>query len=140
MLLSAVDIYHFFGCTDFLLSLNYALQAPASPAPSPSTQPPAAAGPIYGLSQLSPSAPAYMGPYLSVASASGPSSSSQKEHAFPERPGQPECQYYMKYGDCKYGSSCRYHHPPEWSGPKTSFILSAMGLPLRPVRIFACKF
>ncbi|KAK4372556.1 hypothetical protein RND71_007940 [Anisodus tanguticus] len=106
--------------------------APVSPVPSSRTQPAAAAGPIYGLSQLSPSAPAYTGPYLSVPSSAGPSSSSQKEHAFPERPGQSECQYYMKYGDCKYGSSCRYHHPPEWSGPKTSFILNAMGLPLRP--------
>ncbi|KAG5628189.1 hypothetical protein H5410_013407 [Solanum commersonii] len=106
--------------------------APVNPVPSPSTQLAAAAGPMYGLSQLSPSAPAYTGPYLSVPSPAGPSSSSQKEHAFPERPGLQECQYYMKYGDCKYGSSCRYHHPPEWSGPKTSFILSAMGLPLRP--------
>ncbi|XP_059280630.1 zinc finger CCCH domain-containing protein 58 [Lycium ferocissimum] len=106
--------------------------APVSPVPSPSTQPAAAAGPMYGLSQLSPSAPAYTGPYGSVPSSAGPSSSSQKEQAFPERPGQPECQYYMKYGDCKYGSSCRYHHPPEWSGRKSSFILSAMGLPIRP--------
>ncbi|XP_037493109.1 zinc finger CCCH domain-containing protein 43 [Jatropha curcas] len=30
---------------------------------------------------------------------------------FPERPGQPECSYYMKTGDCKFKSNCKYHHP-----------------------------
>ncbi|XP_016470541.1 zinc finger CCCH domain-containing protein 32 isoform X2 [Nicotiana tabacum] len=106
--------------------------ASASQLPSLTTQPAAGAGPVYGLTQLSASAPSYMGPHTSLTASIGPSGSIQKEHAFPERPGQPECQYYMKYGDCKFGSSCRYHHPPEWSGPKSGFILSAMGLPLRP--------
>ncbi|CAH2049183.1 unnamed protein product [Thlaspi arvense] len=87
--------------------------------------------PAYGIAQFSPSAPAFMGPYLSVPSSAGVGSSSQNEHMFPERPGQPECQYYMKTGDCKFGSSCRYHHPPEWSSLKI-FSLSPMGLPLRP--------
>ncbi|KAK4370493.1 hypothetical protein RND71_009968 [Anisodus tanguticus] len=105
--------------------------ASASPVPSQTTQP-AAGGPVYGLTRLSASAPAYMGPYTSHTASLGASGSIQKEYAFPERPGQPECQYYMKYGDCKFGSSCRYHHPPEWSGPKAAFSLSAMGLPLRP--------
>lgn len=105
-------------------------QAQVSPA-SPNTQPTVGAGPVYAITHLSPSAPAYTGSYLSIPSSAGPSSSSQKEHSFPERPGQPECQYYMKTGDCKFGSSCRYHHPPEWSAPKTNFVLSPMGLPLR---------
>ncbi|KAL5992082.1 hypothetical protein ACLOJK_012996, partial [Asimina triloba] len=26
----------------------------------------------------------------------------QREHMFPERPDQPECQFYMKTGDCKF--------------------------------------
>ncbi|KAM7488191.1 hypothetical protein LguiB_025675 [Lonicera macranthoides] len=107
-------------------------QAPLSPVASPNTQPTIGASPIYGITQLSPSAPAYTGPYLSAPSSAGPSGSSQREHAFPERPGQPECHYYMKTGDCKFGSSCRYHHPPEWSAEKTIFVLSPMGLPLRP--------
>ncbi|KAL2470337.1 Zinc finger CCCH domain-containing protein 32 [Abeliophyllum distichum] len=107
-------------------------QAPASPAASPSAQPTAGAGPIYGITQLSSSAAAYTGPYLSITSSAGPSGSSQKEQAYPERPGQPECQYYLKTGDCKFGSTCKYHHPPEWSAPKTNFGLSPMGLPLRP--------
>ncbi|XP_024994159.1 zinc finger CCCH domain-containing protein 34 isoform X2 [Cynara cardunculus var. scolymus] len=35
-------------------------------------------------------------------------------------------------GDCRFGSSCRYHHPQEWNVPRTNFVLSPMGLPLRP--------
>ena len=54
---------------------------------SASTQPAVEAGPVYGITQMSPSAPA-----------AGPSGSNQKEHAFPQRPGQPECQYYI-YGN-----------------------------------------
>ncbi|KAL0348700.1 UNVERIFIED_CONTAM: Zinc finger CCCH domain-containing protein 34 [Sesamum angustifolium] len=110
---------------------KYMVQAPVSPMASSSAQPTVGPGPIYGLTQLSPSATAYTGPFLSVTS-TGPSSSSQKEHPFPERPGQPECQYYLKTGDCKFGATCKYHHPPEWSAPKINFVLSPMGLPLRP--------
>lgn len=106
--------------------------APVSPVASPSTQPTVGSGQMYGLTPLSPSAPAYTGPYTPLPSSVGPSSSSQKEQIFPERPGQPECQYYMRTGDCKFGSSCKYHHPPEWDTPKTNCVLSPMGLPLRP--------
>ncbi|KAI3812705.1 hypothetical protein L1987_17417 [Smallanthus sonchifolius] len=100
-------------------------QAPVSPAASPST---VGAGPFYAVApHLSPPVPPYTGSYLSM-----PSSSSKKEHSLPERPGEPECQHYLKTGDCKFGSSCRYHHPPEWTVPNTNFVLSPMGLPLRP--------
>ncbi|KAK6130465.1 hypothetical protein DH2020_035803 [Rehmannia glutinosa] len=105
--------------------------APVSPVASPGTQPAVGAS-LYGITQLSPSATAYTGPYLSITSSAGPSSSSLKEHAFPERPGQPECQYYLRTGDCKFGATCKYHHPPEWSAAKINFALSPMGLPLRP--------
>lgn len=94
-------------------------------------------GPLYGITQLSPSVTAYTGvtgPYLSITSA-GPSGSSQQEHAFPERPGQPECQSYLRTGACKYGPTCKYHHPPEWIAPTTNYMLSPLGLPLRPVSI-----
>lgn len=107
-------------------------QAPVSPLASPNAQPTVGGGTIYGITQLSPSAPAYTGSYISIPSSAGPSGSSQKEHTFPERPGQPECHYFIKTGDCKFGSSCRYHHPREWSAEKTNFVLSPMGLPLRP--------
>ncbi|PKA56605.1 Zinc finger CCCH domain-containing protein 3 [Apostasia shenzhenica] len=52
------------------------------------------------------------------------------EH-LPERPDQPECQYYMKTGSCKYGSTCKYNHPRERS-PMAAGTLGPLGLPLRP--------
>lgn len=55
------------------------------------------------------------------------------ENVFPERPGQPECQFYMKTGDCKFGAVCRFHHPRERMIPVPDCVLSPMGLPLRPV-------
>ncbi|KAG0465286.1 hypothetical protein HPP92_019450 [Vanilla planifolia] len=50
---------------------------------------------------------------------------------FPERPDQPECQYYIKTGSCKYGSTCKYHHPKGRNLVATS-TLGPLGLPLRP--------
>jgi hypothetical protein len=29
----------------------------------------------------------------------------------PQRPNQPHCIYYLNHGRCKYGSTCKYHHP-----------------------------
>lgn len=49
---------------------------------------------------------------------------------FPERPGQPECSYYLKTGDCKFKSNCKYHHPKMSKSPPCP--LSDKGLPLRP--------
>ncbi|PIN07502.1 CCCH-type Zn-finger protein [Handroanthus impetiginosus] len=106
--------------------------APLSPVASASTQPTVGANPLYGITQLSPSATSYTGPYLSITSSAGPSSSSQKEHSFPERPGQAECQYYLRTGDCKFGATCKYHHPPDLRASRTSLVLSPVGLPLRP--------
>ncbi|KAK7278287.1 hypothetical protein RJT34_23313 [Clitoria ternatea] len=56
----------------------------------------------------------------------------QRENIFPERPGQPECQFYMKTGDCKFGTVCRFHHPHKRLIPAPDCLLSPMGLPLRP--------
>ncbi|WZY80743.1 hypothetical protein YC2023_027127 [Brassica napus] len=95
-------------------------QPSVSAIPSPGTQPSMGPSSVYGTTPLSPSAPAYQ---------SGPSSN--KEHSFPQRPGQPECTYFMKTGDCKFGTSCRYHHPLEAASPK-GVALSNIGLPLRP--------
>ncbi|WOL01368.1 zinc finger CCCH domain-containing protein ZFN-like isoform X1 [Canna indica] len=55
-----------------------------------------------------------------------------RENIFPERPGQPECQFYMKTGDCKFGAVCRFHHPRERLIPAPNCVLSPLGLPLRP--------
>ncbi|KAK4796912.1 hypothetical protein SAY86_029238 [Trapa natans] len=30
---------------------------------------------------------------------------------YPQRPGQMECDYYMKTGECKFGERCKFHHP-----------------------------
>ncbi|XP_047955759.1 zinc finger CCCH domain-containing protein 58-like [Salvia hispanica] len=106
--------------------------AQVSPGALQSTQPTIGAGPVYGIPQLPPSTTTYMGAHLSGTSLAGPSSSSQKEHTFPDRPGQPECQYYLRTGDCKFGLTCKYHHPPEWSTQKSFVLLSPMGLPMRP--------
>uniref|UniRef100_A0A1D1Y113 Zinc finger CCCH domain-containing protein 6 n=1 Tax=Anthurium amnicola TaxID=1678845 RepID=A0A1D1Y113_9ARAE len=107
--------------------------SPVNPVMSPGSQPAFQAGSLYGLShQLPPSAPAYPGPYQPISSSARPSSSSQREHRFPDRPGQPECQYYMRTGDCRFGSTCKYHHPTDRSMPKANYSLNQLGLPLRP--------
>ncbi|KAG6726510.1 hypothetical protein I3842_02G083700 [Carya illinoinensis] len=119
--------------------------APISPVPSPNSQATVGSGQLYGMTPLYPGTPTYTGTYQSLPSPVGPSSSSQKEYSLPERPGQPECQHYMRTGDCKYASSCRYHHPPELVASKTN---SSIGLPLRPgapacshyVQHGVCKF
>lgn len=54
--------------------------------------------------------------------------------SLPERPDQPECQYYMKTGSCKYGTSCKYHHPKEKNQADMATI-GPLGLPLRPVNL-----
>ncbi|MCO5555456.1 hypothetical protein L7F22_009001 [Adiantum nelumboides] len=53
------------------------------------------------------------------------------DSTFPERPGQPDCQYYMKTGDCKYGMACRYHHPKDRVSFIPNCILNPLGLPIR---------
>jgi serine/threonine-protein kinase/endoribonuclease IRE1 len=30
---------------------------------------------------------------------------------FPERPGAPECVFFVKTGRCKFGARCHFHHP-----------------------------
>ncbi|XP_021993458.1 zinc finger CCCH domain-containing protein 37 isoform X1 [Helianthus annuus] len=30
---------------------------------------------------------------------------------YPQRPGQMECDHYMKTGECMFGERCRFHHP-----------------------------
>lgn len=110
------------------------VQAPVNTVAPATTQPSMGSSSIYALPQFSGSNAAFAGSYQPLPTTVGPSSSSQKE--FPERPGQPECQFYMKTGDCKFGSSCRYHHPPEVVVPKSDVALSPSGLPLRPVSSF----
>ncbi|KAM1025765.1 hypothetical protein ACFX13_039522 [Malus domestica] len=51
---------------------------------------------------------------------------------FPERPGQPDCSYFLRTGDCKFKSNCKYHHPKTQTAVAPLFTLSDKGLPLRP--------
>lgn len=30
---------------------------------------------------------------------------------YPDRPGEPDCIYYLRTGLCGYGSNCRFNHP-----------------------------
>nr|XP_017183274.1 zinc finger CCCH domain-containing protein 32-like [Malus domestica] len=107
--------------------------APLSAVPSPGAQPTVGATSLYGVTQLSSPTHGLASPYTSIPSSVGPSSSNPSEQVFPERPGELECQYYLKTGDCKYGPSCRYHHPRDRTVPRITCLLSPMGLPLRPV-------
>ncbi|KAK6141181.1 hypothetical protein DH2020_025064 [Rehmannia glutinosa] len=36
---------------------------------------------------------------------------SDEPDAYPDRPGEPDCIYYLRTGSCGYGSNCRYNHP-----------------------------
>ena len=98
---------------------------------SPGAQPAVGATSLYGVTQLSSSTSAFARPYTPLTSSAGPSISSQTELNFPERPGEPECQYYLRTGDCKFGLACRYHHPRDRAVSRP--LLSPIGLPLRPV-------
>ncbi|KAI3931430.1 hypothetical protein MKX01_040347 [Papaver californicum] len=55
---------------------------------------------------------------------------------YPERPGEKECEYFMKNGDCKFKSYCKFDHPKNRA---SKCALSPMGLPLRPEEI-ACSY
>lgn len=106
-----------------------------SSAVSHGSQRPIQVGQEHGLAnQATPTMPAYHVSHLPL-STSVPSNVSHRDNKFPERPGQPECQFYMRTGDCKFGSTCKYHHPPDWSLSRTNCVLSPLGFPLRPVGI-----
>ncbi|KAK9732822.1 hypothetical protein RND81_04G024800 [Saponaria officinalis] len=51
---------------------------------------------------------------------------------FPERPGQPDCSYFLKTGNCKYRSTCRYNHPTSRISKPSLPLLSSNGLYFQP--------
>lgn len=91
--------------------------------------------PIYGTPRQSEQNAASQGTFSQYRSSSVPVGfyALQRENVFPERPGQPQCEFYMKTGDCKFGAVCRFHHPRERLIPAPDCVLSPIGLPLRPV-------
>ncbi|KAI8031809.1 hypothetical protein LOK49_LG01G00070 [Camellia lanceoleosa] len=108
---------------------------PSSVSSSESQQQTAGNNQIYGTSRRSEAANAgsqgTLSPYRSGSIPVG-YYALQTENVFPERPGQPDCQFYMKTGDCKFGAVCRFHHPRERLLPSPDCVLSPIGLPLRP--------
>ncbi|XVF81557.1 hypothetical protein PTKIN_Ptkin15bG0164200 [Pterospermum kingtungense] len=36
---------------------------------------------------------------------------SKSATTYPDRPGEPDCSYYLRTGLCGYGSNCRFNHP-----------------------------
>ena len=42
----------------------------------------------------------------------------------------------MRTGTCKFGASCKYHHPRQRGGDSVTVSLNYMGFPLRPVCLF----
>lgn len=83
-----------------------------------------------------------------IQSSGGVGGGQQRDTTVPERPGQPECAYYIRTGICKYGMSCKFHHPRERGLPPTTTALNPLGLPFRPgaqactyyLRFGNCKF
>lgn len=50
--------------------------------------------------------------HILLNSLSGESLSSGTTLQFlPQRPDEPDCIYFLRNGRCKYGATCRYHHP-----------------------------
>ena len=46
----------------------------------------------------------------------------------PQRPDEPDCIYFLRNGRCKYGATCRYHHPVSFAQNNS---VSASGTPAR---------
>uniref|UniRef100_A0ACD5VHB2 Uncharacterized protein n=1 Tax=Avena sativa TaxID=4498 RepID=A0ACD5VHB2_AVESA len=60
--------------------------------------------------------------------------------AYPQRPGETVCDFYMKTGFCKFVERCKFHHPVDRSAPDTpanlepsqqALTLTIAGLPRR---------
>ncbi len=41
----------------------------------------------------------------------------------PQRPGEPDCIYYLRNGKCKYGDTCKYHHPPRINNDREPILM-----------------
>jgi len=60
------------------------------------------------------------------------------EQNLPLRPGEPHCAFYLRSGNCKFGTSCRFDHPAGMGGIGNlpglgdGAQLNEAGMPLRP--------
>lgn len=48
----------------------------------------------------------------------------------------PTFQYYLKTGTCKFGATCKFHHPRDKAGIAGRVALNILGYPLRPVWVY----
>jgi hypothetical protein len=66
-----------------------------------------------------------------------PSNPSDHVNLLPQRSSEPDCIYFLKHGRCKYGSTCKYHHPSSShivpNNPSRYFNNSSHGAPLYKV-------
>lgn len=46
-----------------------------------------------------------------------------QSNLYPDRPGEPDCIYYLRTGLCGYGSNCRFNHPKYISQVIKHFLL-----------------
>uniref|UniRef100_A0A0E0J687 C3H1-type domain-containing protein n=1 Tax=Oryza nivara TaxID=4536 RepID=A0A0E0J687_ORYNI len=56
---------------------------------------------------------------------------------YPERPGEPFCRYYMKFGECKHMTFCKYNHPKDRFSCKTTNTIRSESLCLHD-QVFVC--
>lgn len=35
----------------------------------------------------------------------------EQSSPYPDRPGERDCQFFLRTGQCGYGNTCRYNHP-----------------------------
>ncbi|KAK4343935.1 hypothetical protein RND71_037029 [Anisodus tanguticus] len=47
----------------------------------------------------------------------------------PERPSEPSCTFYMKTGTCKFGATCKFHHPRDIQLPSPTQENGSVGKP-----------
>ncbi|XP_037405903.1 zinc finger CCCH domain-containing protein 8-like isoform X5 [Triticum dicoccoides] len=59
--------------------------------------------------------------------------------SYPERPGEPNCPFFVKTGECKFGSKCKFNHPKKKDdgtvagpGDKESLFSANSTLPVKP--------
>mmetsp|Transcript_37130 Transcript_37130/g.78757 ORF Transcript_37130/g.78757 Transcript_37130/m.78757 type:complete len:545 (+) Transcript_37130:128-1762(+) len=113
-----------------------ALAAQSAPAPAA-----AAAAPTWGQP-----APAAAAPAAALAAIGDGTTNSQ---GYPLNPGQADCAFYIKTGQCKFGSTCKFNHPEGAGGTAAAGeATNSLGYPLRPgqedcayyVKTGQCKF
>ena len=54
---------------------------------------------------------------------------------YPDRPGEPDCMYYLRTGLCGYGSKCKFNHPTS-AGNVSKFLYNMSNS--KPVIVSLC--